>query len=87
MNDTMIIDIWDAFKEYIPEKSRGTAASQFIEVLADNDVGDDVLESLLGYDPHLDTAIELILDSEKTNDDDDDDDWDYADGDEADEDY
>lgn len=84
MDDTLIIDIWDAFKEYIPEKSRETAASQFIELLADNDVGTDVLESLLGYDPHLDTAVELILNDQEDKDDDDD--WDYEDEDE-DEDY
>lgn len=83
MNDTLIIDIWDAFKEYIPEKSRGTAAEQFVELLINNDVGSDTLESLLGYDPHLDAAIDVVLNDEN-DDDEEDDDWDY---DEEDEDY
>lgn len=86
MDDTLIIDIWDAFKEYIPEKSRDTAAEQFVELLSDNDVGTDVLESLLGYDPHLDAAVELMLNDEDGEDDEDEDDWGYED-DEDDEDY
>lgn len=83
MNDTLIIDIWDSFKEYIPEKSRDSAAEQFVDLLVDNDVSDDILESLLGYDPHLDLAVQSAIYDDQDEDEDDDDFWD----DEEDEDY
>ena len=79
MDEGLIMDIWDTFKEYIPEKSKNTAAEQFVDFLLDNDISIDVLERLQGYDPHLDHAIEVIIDQDAevnaTDDDDDDDDF------------
>jgi hypothetical protein len=86
MDEQLIIEVWDVFKEYIPEKNRDTAANQFVDFLSSKDVDENTFESLLGYDSHLDSAIELIL---KEYESDEDDDLDELDGfpDEDDEDY
>lgn len=65
MEEQTIIDIWETFKDYISEKSRETAASQYVEFLLGQDVELETFEGLLGYDPHLDTAIELVLEEHK----------------------
>jgi len=85
MEEDLIIEIWDTFKEYVLEKNRENAATHFIDFLVRRDVEMSVIESLLGFDTHLDNAIEVIL--EETNDvdnEDDDADWDRY---EEDEDY
>ena len=61
IDEQKVIDIWDTFKDYIPEKQRDTAANQFLDFLLDQDVNTDFFESLKGYDPHLDQAIDLVL--------------------------
>ena len=71
MDDTMIIDIWDTFKEYMPEKNREAAASQFVDFLVGHDVDSSIFENLLGYDSYLDLAIENVLASEDDFDEDD----------------
>ena len=78
MEESLIIEVWDIFREYIPEKSRETAANQFVDFLVGRDVETETLEGLLGYDPHLDAAIKLVLDE----DDDDIDELDYEEEDE-----
>jgi hypothetical protein len=64
MEESQIIEIWDIFKEYIPEKNRETAAGHYVEFLTGKDVEVSVLEGLMGYDPHLDIAIELVVGDE-----------------------
>jgi hypothetical protein len=61
MEEQLIIEIWDTFRDYIPEKSRETASNQFLDFLVGQDVDVTTLEGLMGYDPHLDSAIELVL--------------------------
>ena len=61
MEEQLIIEIWDTFRDNIPEKGRETAAAQFVDFLVGKDVEIETLEGLLGYDPHLDSAIELVL--------------------------
>ena len=61
MEEQQIIEIWDTFRDYIPEKSRETAASQFVDYLISQDVEISTLESVLGYDPNVDAAIELAI--------------------------
>jgi hypothetical protein len=73
MDEQLIIELWEVFKEYILEKNRDIAASQFIDFLEGRDVDLDTFEGLLGYDPHLDSAIELILSEYKEDIDDEDD--------------
>lgn len=61
MDEQQIIDIWDTFKDYIPEKQRDTAANQFMDFLLDQEVTTDTFESLKGYDPHIDQALDLVM--------------------------
>jgi hypothetical protein len=81
MEEDLIIEIWDTFKEYVPEKNRDTAATHFIDFLIGRDVEMSVIESLVGFDPHLDTAIENVMDEENGYDDDKNEngDWEYED--------
>ena len=65
MEEAMIMEVWDTFKEYIPEKNKDMAANQYIDFLLGKDVPADVLESLTGYDTHLDDAIRTVVSEEK----------------------
>lgn len=85
MEEQLIIEIWDTFRDYIPEKSRETAANQFVDFLVGKDVEISTLEGLLGYDPALDDAIELVLEEHREEEADDLDDLDFES--EEDEDY
>jgi hypothetical protein len=79
MEEDLIIELWDVFKEYIPDKNKETAANHFVDFLVGKDVSQSVLEALLSYDPHLDDAINLVIENEEEEDDIDDD-WDtYSD--------
>lgn len=82
MNEDLIIEVWDTFKEYVPEKSRDMAANQYVDFLLGKDVSISVLESLRGYDDHLDEAIDLVSDHDQEDDTDEVDDWDAEDYDE-----
>jgi hypothetical protein len=78
MEEDLIIGVWDTFKDYMPEKNRETAANHYVDFLVGQDVAIDVLESVMGYDPHLDSAIELVVEEFKDEDQlDDEDDLDY----------
>jgi hypothetical protein len=76
MEESLIIETWDVFKEYISEKNRDTAASHYVDFLLGKDVDISTLESVMGYDPHLDDAIQLVLGEERKDEDKDEDDWD-----------
>lgn len=65
MEESLIIEIWDTFKEYIPEKNKETAANQFVDFLVGKDIDVETFESLQGFDSYLDEAIKLILDEYK----------------------
>jgi hypothetical protein len=75
MEESLIIETWDVFKEYISEKNRDTAASHYVDFLIGKDVDTSTLESVMGYDPHLDDAIQLVL-GEERDEEEDEDDWD-----------
>ena len=62
MEEDLLIGVWDTFKDYVPEKNRETAATHFVDFLIGQDVELSVLESVMGFDPHLDSAIQLIVD-------------------------
>ena len=62
LNEDNIVDIWTGLKEFIDKKVVETAASKYIDVLADNGVEDHVLKASLGTDEDLDAAIEYYLD-------------------------
>ena len=73
MEEDLIIEIWDVFKEYISDKNKDTAANHFVDFLLGKDVETDVLKSLVGYDAALDEAIELVIDEGEIDADDDED--------------
>lgn len=83
MEESQIIELWDVFKEYIPEKQKEIAANHYVDFLLGHDVEIDTLSDLMGYDAHLDQAIELVVESEQEEDSDNDVDW----GSQEDEDY
>jgi hypothetical protein len=79
MEEDLIIEVWDIFKEYISDKNKDTAANHFVDFLVGKDVEVSVLEAVMGYDSHLDDAIKLVLDNESDSDDNfDEDDYDYG---------
>jgi hypothetical protein len=61
MEEDLIIEMWDVFKEYIPEKNRETAANHYVDFLVGKDVDVFVLEGIMGYDTHLDQAIKMVI--------------------------
>lgn len=65
MDESLIIEIWDTFKEYIPEKNKEIAANQFVDFLLGKEVDIETLESLQGFDSYLDEAIDIILEENK----------------------
>lgn len=80
MEENHIIETWDVFREYIPEKHRETAANQYVDFLLGKDVEVSTLEGLMGYDSHLDHAIELVVNEAKDDSDDyEEDNWDFDD--------
>ena len=78
MEEDLIIEIWDVFKEYISDKNKETAANHFVDMLIGKDVEASVLKGLVGYDSYLDDAIQLALAEEEEEDyDEDEEDYDY----------
>jgi hypothetical protein len=67
MKDDLIADLWGVVVEHIPEKHRKDVASDFVNTLLDHGIKDSVLESLMGIDPYLDTAIEYSIDGEEVD--------------------
>lgn len=65
MEESLIMEVWDTFREYIPDKNKEMAANQYVDFLLGKDVDTSVLEGLMGYDPHLDDAIKAVLDESK----------------------
>lgn len=72
MDEGLIIEIWDIFKEYVPEKNREVAANQYVDFLVDKDVDASALKSLVGYDSYLDDAIKYVLEEDEAFEDEDD---------------
>lgn len=75
MEEDLIIEIWDVFKEYISDKNKDIAANHFVDFLLGRDVETSVLNALVGYDSALDEAIALVVD-EDAEEDIDENDWD-----------
>ena len=77
MEEDLILEVWDVFREYVSDKNKETAANQYVDFLLGKDVELSVLEGLMGYDSHLDDAIQLVIDENKDDSDDADDEEDY----------
>jgi DUF1680 family protein len=67
------MEVWDTFREYIPDKNKELAAHQYVDFLLGKDVEIAALEALMGYDPHLDIAVKAVVDEEKEFEDEEDD--------------
>lgn len=76
MEESLIMEMWDLFREYIPEKNREMAANQYVDFLLGKDISVEDLSAYTGYDPHLDDAIKAVTDEEESFEDEDDD-WDF----------
>jgi len=64
MTDTQISDIWCFFKEFIRKDDIQAAAEQFVDLLADFNIKDKVLQGAMGSDADLDSAIEYYLEDD-----------------------
>jgi hypothetical protein len=71
MEEALIIEIWDTFREYIPDKNKEMAANQYLDWLLGKDIDSSVIEGLSGYDPHLDEAIKNVVADEENETEDD----------------
>jgi len=79
MEESLIMELWDLFREYIPEKNREMAANQYVDFLLGKDVSVEDLTAYTGYDPHLDDAIKSVQTEEEGYDDEENDDYGYED--------
>ena len=77
MEEDLIIEVWDVFKEYISDKNKETAANHFVDFLLGKDVDTATLKALVGYDTHLDDAIDIIVSGEEESEENEEDDWSY----------
>lgn len=76
MNENQIADIWMFFKEYLDKKILDTVAERYVELLADHGVTDKQLDSTIGYDDMLDSAISYYLGDTDSDYDEDEEEWD-----------
>jgi hypothetical protein len=70
LNETQIGDVWMLFSDFIDKKQVEAAAERYVDLLADYNVSDRVLQGAMGVDGILDQAIEYYLDEESDDDDD-----------------
>ncbi len=79
MNEHQIADIWLLIKEYVDKKALEPLAERYVDLLADHGISDKILKESLGYDDHLDEAIEYYLGNEEESEDAEaeEDNWDY----------
>lgn len=83
MEEDLIIEVWDVFREYVSDKNKEVAANHYVDFLLGKDIELSTLEGLMGYDTHLDNAIELVINEEKEEaDPDEEDNWDFDEADE-----
>ena len=65
MKEDLLADIWNVMIEHIPEKQRKDVAADFVNTLMDYGVKESTIEGLQGIDPHLDDAIDYVIDGEE----------------------
>jgi len=68
MEEALIMEVWDIFREYIPDKNKDMAANQYVDFLLGKDITPEVLETFMGYDNHLDEAIKTVVDENQSDD-------------------
>ena len=67
MEDTVLIDIWDILKAYIPKKELSSAAEQIVNYLS-GDTTAQVLSELAENCPAIAQALEELNDIEEFDD-------------------
>ncbi len=60
-DSTQITELWELFQGSIQPKDRASIARDYIDWLLANDVPQETIEAIAGYDPHLDDAITVAL--------------------------
>ena len=73
MDESLIMEIWDTFREYIPDKNKEMAANQYVDFLLGKDLDAETLGGYMGFDPYLDDAIKSVLDENAEYEDEDED--------------
>ena len=73
MDESLIMEIWDTFREYIPDKNKEMAANQYVDFLLGKDLDAETLGGYMGFDPYLDVAIKSVLDENAEYEDEDED--------------
>lgn len=61
MDENIIADVWNLFKDFLDKKSIDLVAEKYIDLLADYGVDDLVLKEVKDVDQHLDDAINYYL--------------------------
>lgn len=74
MNENVIADVWNLFKDFLDKKSIDLVAEKYIDLLADYGVDDLVFKEIKDVDQHLDDAISYYLGDMYDNDSDEDED-------------
>ena len=64
MNESLIVEMWDLFKDYTDKKQLPVIAEKYVQLVSDHGASDRDLEHVLGHDDDLDGAIKELLDIE-----------------------
>jgi hypothetical protein len=71
MESSLIVDLWNIFKDNIDKKNIETTAETFVDLCADYGTDDVQFRDALGSDDVLDAAINYYFDEDQSDDDDD----------------
>jgi hypothetical protein len=68
MDSNLLSDIWSILSDKIVEKDKTATAQEYVNTLLDYDIPESTLESMMGVDTYLDTALEYVLEDEPDDD-------------------
>ena len=72
MNASLIVEMWDLFKDYTDKKHQPVIAEKYVQLVTDHGASDRDLQNVLGHDDDLDDDDFEDIDSIDVDDDDDD---------------
>ena len=70
MNASLIVEMWDLFKDYADKKQLSVIAEKYVTLVTDHGATDRDLEHVLGHDDDLDDAIKEMIDLDSHDEDD-----------------
>ena len=73
MESSLIVDVWNTFKDSIDKKQIDIVAESFVDTCADYGAQDSDFREAIGSCDHLDSAINYYLDIDEVDDAEDDD--------------